>query len=99
VAAKSPEDNTVTLGPESSLYRKSLDADNINLIACGALPEPLRVKVKTRYLQAEQPAIAEQTGEDSLHIEFERPQRAISPGQAAVLYDGDIVVGGGVITG
>jgi tRNA-specific 2-thiouridylase len=97
VAAKSVAANTVTLGPESSLYRKSLVAGDINLIACSRLDKPLRVTVKTRYLQAEQPALAEQTGENELHVEFDAPQRAITPGQAAVLYDGDIVVGGGTI--
>jgi tRNA-specific 2-thiouridylase len=97
VAAKSAADNTVTLGPDSSLYRKTLTARDINLIACADIKRPLRVKVKTRYLQTEQSAIAEQTGEDILHIEFEKFQRAITPGQAAVLYDGDIVVGGGTI--
>jgi tRNA-specific 2-thiouridylase len=97
VAAKSTLDNTVTLGPESSLYRKSLDAAGINLIACAGIKTPLRVRAKTRYLQTEQPAVAEQTGEDSLHVEFEKPQRAVTPGQAVVLYDGDIVVGGGTI--
>jgi tRNA-specific 2-thiouridylase len=97
VTAKSIQDNTVTLGPESALYGKGLNAKDINLIACGRLEKPVRVKVKTRYLQDEQPALAEQTGEDSLHIEFDRPQRAVTPGQAAVMYDGDIVVGGGTI--
>jgi tRNA-specific 2-thiouridylase len=97
VAAKSAADNTVTLGPDSSLYRRSLIANDINLIACEKLEKPLRVKVKTRYLQIEEPAFAEQTGEDTLRIEFEKPQRALSPGQAAVMYDGDIVVGGGTI--
>ncbi|GHV96747.1 tRNA-specific 2-thiouridylase MnmA [Spirochaetia bacterium] len=97
VAAKSVADNTVTLGPDSSLYSKNLVANSINLIACAKLEKPMQVMVKTRYLQIEQPAIVEQTGEDTLHIEFEKPQRAITPGQAAVLYDGDIVVGGGTI--
>jgi tRNA-specific 2-thiouridylase len=97
VAAKSLIPNTVTLGPESSLYSKSLVANNINLIACDRIEKPLRVMVKTRYLQNEQSALAEQTADDTLHIEFEKPQRAITPGQAAVLYDGDIVVGGGTI--
>jgi tRNA-specific 2-thiouridylase len=97
VAAKSIADNTVTLGPEASLYRSSLTARDINLIACGRLEKPMRVTVKTRYLQTEQGALAEQTGEDELHIEFDKPQRAITGGQAAVLYDGDVVVGGGVI--
>jgi tRNA-specific 2-thiouridylase len=97
VSAKSAADNTVTLGPETSLYRASLAARDINLIACERLEKPMRVTVKTRYLQTEQPALAEQSGEDELHIEFEKPQRAITPGQAVVLYDGDIVVGGGTI--
>ncbi|MDR0502933.1 MAG: tRNA 2-thiouridine(34) synthase MnmA [Treponema sp.] len=98
VVSKSVRDNTVTLGPDSALYSKSLNAACINLIACGDLKKPLRVMVKTRYLQAAQSAVAEQTGEDSLRIDFDSPQRAITAGQAAVMYDGDIVVGGGTIT-
>ena len=97
VAAKSAANNTVTLGPESSLYGKSLAAKDINLIACADIRKPMRVMVKTRYLQAAQSALAEQTGEDSLHIEFDAPQRAITSGQAAVMYSGNIVVGGGTI--
>ncbi|AEF83694.1 tRNA (5-methylaminomethyl-2-thiouridylate)-methyltransferase [Treponema primitia ZAS-2] len=97
VKAKSVADNTVTLGPEESLYTKSLTASDLNLIAYSRLERPLRLSVKTRYLQAEQPAIAEQIGEDTLSIEFDAPQRAITPGQAVVLYDGDVVVGGGTI--
>jgi tRNA-specific 2-thiouridylase len=97
VASKSIADNTVTLGPDSALFSKSLTANDINLIACADLKKPMRVMVKTRYLQAEQGATAEQTGEDSLHIEFDSPQRAITAGQAVVMYDGDIVVGGGTI--
>jgi len=97
VASKSIADNTVTLGTDEALFTKSLSAKEINLIACEDLKKPMRVMVKTRYLQAEQCATAEQTGEDSLHIEFDSPQRAITPGQAVVMYDGDVVVGGGTI--
>jgi tRNA-specific 2-thiouridylase len=97
VAGKSAADNTVTLGPGSSLYTRFLTADRINLIACAELKKPLRVRVKTRYLQAEQDGIAEQTGADSIRVDFGKPQRAVTPGQAAVLYDGDVVVGGGTI--
>jgi len=97
VAAKSIAANTVTLAADEALYSKSLDAKDINLIACDDLKKPMRVMVKTRYLQTAQSAVAEQTGENSLHIEFDFPQRAITPGQAAVIYDGDIVVGGGTI--
>lgn len=58
---------------------------------------PIRVKAKIRYRQVEQWATVWQTGEDLLHIEFDEPQRAISKGQAVVLYDNDTVVGGGTI--
>jgi tRNA-specific 2-thiouridylase len=99
VAAKSAADNTVTLGPEESLYARTLDADNINLIACERLEKPVRVTAKTRYLQEEQEASAWQTGEDTIRVVFDRGQRAVTPGQAVVLYDGDVVIGGGTITG
>jgi tRNA-specific 2-thiouridylase len=97
VTAKSITDKTVTLGKDEALFSKSLAAGNINLITCTDLKKPMRVMVKTRYLQAEQAAIAEQTADDKLHIEFDKPQRAITPGQAVVMYNGDIVIGGGTI--
>jgi tRNA-specific 2-thiouridylase len=97
VAAKSAAANTVTLGPESSLYSRSLIVDDLTLIACEKIERPIRVSVKTRYLQTEQPATAEQTGERTLRVEFDEAQRAVTPGQAAVLYDGDTVIGGGRI--
>jgi len=98
VAAKSVPLNTVTLAPDNALYSKSLDAKDINLIACENLKKPMRVTVRTRYLQTEQSAAAEQTGENSLHIEFDKPQRAVTPGQAVVMYNGDVVIGGGTIS-
>jgi tRNA-specific 2-thiouridylase len=97
VAAKSPAANTLTLGPEESLYTNTLTADHLNLIACERLDRPLRVTVKTRYLQKEQGALAEQLDGDTLRLSFDEPQRALTPGQAAVLYQGDVVVGGGTI--
>jgi len=97
VSAKDTARNTVTLGPESSLYSKTLRAGSINLIACETMEKPMRVKVKTRYLQTEKPAWAVQTGPDEIRVEFDEGQRAVTPGQSAVLYDGDIVVGGGII--
>jgi tRNA-specific 2-thiouridylase len=98
VSAKSAADNTVTLGTEDNLYTKTLIADTINLIACENL-DRMRVTVKTRYIQQEQPATAEQIAPDKIRIEFDAPQRAVTPGQAAVMYDGDVVVGGGKIVG
>jgi tRNA-specific 2-thiouridylase len=97
VSAKSTAANTLTLGPESSLYAKVLLANRLNLISRPSLDRPLRVLVKTRYLQAEQWAVAEQLAPDSLRVEFDHPQRAITAGQAVVLYEDDLVVGGGTI--
>ena len=97
VAAKDAARNTITLGPESSLYSKALIMDRINLIACERLEKPMRVKVRTRYLQQEHSALAVQTAADEIRVDFDEGQRALTPGQAAVLYDGDIVVGGGII--
>jgi len=99
VVSKSKTDNTVTLGPEKDLFSRKLTANKINLIACEKINKPMRVKVKTRYLQEAQNAVVEQTGEDILYIEFESSQRAITAGQAAVMYDGDFVIGGGTISG
>ena len=92
-----PIKNTVTVGDESQLFGKTLYAGDINLVPCDMLPQPLRCKAKIRYRQAEQWATAEQIGGDTLRITFDEPQRAITPGQAAVLYDGEYVIGGGTI--
>jgi tRNA-specific 2-thiouridylase len=97
VAAKSVADNTLTVGPEEALYAKALIADDINLIVAEKLDRPLRVQVKTRYLQKEQDAVLEQTGAGEFRIEFDEAQRALTVGQAAVCYDGDTVIGGGTI--
>jgi tRNA-specific 2-thiouridylase len=97
VKAKSASSNTVTLGPKTSLYARSLIANDLNLIARERLERPLRVAVKTRYAQQEQKATVEQTGADTLRVDFDEPQRAVTPGQAAVFYDGDVVIGGAVI--
>ena len=92
-----PEDGTVIVGKEGQLYSKTLQAHDINLIAAERLDSPVRARVKLRYKQSEQPAIVRQIDEDVLRIEFDEPQRAITGGQAAVIYDGDTVIGGGTI--
>ncbi|MBQ9882516.1 MAG: hypothetical protein IJM42_07915 [Synergistes sp.] len=69
----------------------------MNLIACDKITRPLRVRAKVRYRAKEEKATVEQISDERLLIEFDSPQRAITPGQAAVLYDGDCVVGGGTI--
>jgi tRNA-specific 2-thiouridylase len=98
VASKNTAANTLVLGDDSSLYSSGFTARQINLIACEDLFSPRRLAVKIRYLQKEQWARVEQTAPDAVRVEFEEPQRAITPGQAAVFYDGDTVVGGGTIT-
>ena len=97
VCAIDPAANTVTVGGEDRLFSSRLEAVDINMIACERLDAPIRVRAKIRYSQQEQWATAEQTAPDRLHLEFDAPQRAITPGQAVVLYDGDVVVGGGRI--
>jgi tRNA-specific 2-thiouridylase len=97
VAAKNTAANTLVIGDDSSLYSSSFTVRQINLIACENLFQSQRLAVKVRYLQKEQPARVEQTGPDTIRVDFEEPQRAITPGQAAVFYDRDIVVGGGTI--
>lgn len=97
VRAKNAADNTVALCPESGLYSKTLTASRANFITVEKLNRPARVRAKIRYRAPERPATVEQLSEDKIRIEFDEPQRAITPGQSVVLYDGDYVVGGGVI--
>jgi len=97
VCCKDAENNKIILCKEQELYTKELVARNINLIPFDRIDNKIKIKAKVRYNQTEQPASVEQTSEDTLHIEFESPQRAVTRGQAVVLYDGDVVVGGGTI--
>jgi tRNA-specific 2-thiouridylase len=97
VHSKDTEKNTVTLCEDDVLFSKSLDAADFNWIACEKINSPIRVKAKIRYNQTGQWATANQISPDTVHIEFDEPQRAIAKGQAAVLYDDDVVVGGGTI--
>ena len=93
----SPKTNTVVLGDNADLFSSELEADSVNLISVDSLAEPKRVTAKIRYRHKEQPATAWQTPDGILHVKFDEPQRAITKGQAVVMYDGDEVVGGGVI--
>ncbi|MFR0950035.1 MAG: MnmA/TRMU family protein [Ruminococcus callidus] len=89
--------NTVTLGGVRLVFRR-LTATDVNLISCDSLEKPVRVQAKIRYRHPEQPATAWCTPDGVLHVEFDEPQRAITCGQAVVLYDGETVVGGGRIS-
>jgi len=91
------ERNTIVAGPSEDLYGRALEATGTNWISIDRLAGPLSVRARIRYKHTEAPARVEPTGPDRVHVEFERPQRAIAPGQSVVFYDGDIVVGGGTI--
>jgi tRNA-specific 2-thiouridylase len=92
-----PAENTVVLSDNNSLFSKKLTANRLNLIAAEKLDGPVRLRAKVRYRMPEQPCTVEQTGPDVLQVTFDQPQRAVTPGQAVVLYDGDTVVGGATI--
>lgn len=91
------ENNTVILGDEEELFSTEAIAKDFNWIAGAAPQEPVRCTAKTRYRQKEVEAVAYPMEDGSVKIIFDTPIRAITPGQAAVLYDGDVVLGGGEI--
>lgn len=97
VCAKDAKNNTVTLGSNEDLFRRELTAHGINLIALPRIDCPIRVEAKVRYAAKPAAAMVEQISDDSLRLVFDEPQRAISSGQSVVLYDGNVVVGGGII--
>ena len=98
VCGKDMEKNTVTIGPNDALFRTALRANDWNWIAFPTLTEPLRVTAKARYRHIEQPATVYPEADGFARVVFDEPQRALTPGQAVVLYDGDQVLGGGTIT-
>ena len=97
VRRKDAASNTVVLGRNEELFSRRLVARTVNLIPVDRLEGTVRCRARVRYNMAEQPAAVTQTGPDELEVIFDEPQRAIAPGQAVVLYDGDTVLGGGTI--
>ena len=97
VCGKDMQANTVTVGPEEMLFDRIVYADEVNWITIPELTGPLRVTARTRYHQVEQAATV-YPAECGFRLEFDQPQRAPTPGQAVVLYQGDTVLGGGTIT-
>jgi len=98
VCGKDMQANTVTVGPNESLFHRALRANDWFFFPFPALDKPIRVLAKTRSRMTEQPAVVYPEEDGYCRVEFEEPQRAITPGQAVVLYQGDMVVGGGTIT-
>lgn len=95
---KDMENNIVYVGTESQLYSTGLIADDVNWIAIESLTGSLHVTAKTRYRQMEFPATVEPLDGGRFMLTFDEPQKAVTKGQAVVLYQGDIVIGGGTIT-
>ncbi len=87
----------VVVGGGEELYSKTMRVHKLNWIAVEQLTEPMRVAIKIRHRHEPAPGIVQFDGEDYVSVIFDQPQRAITPGQAAVFYDGDTVVGGGWI--
>ncbi len=97
VVKKDMSRNQVLLGENEDLFSSDLEADQFNWIACEPPEGDLICRAKVRYSQQEAPCRVTSLGPDRVHIHFDRPQRALTLGQAAVLYDGDVVIGGGTI--
>ena len=91
------EKGQVTVGGNDDLLSRSLIAHKMNWIAIDGLRQPMRVYAKIRHRHEPAPATVESAGNDEVRVTFDEPQRAITPGQAVVFYDGDVVVGGGWI--
>lgn len=98
VVAIRPETHTVVIGENHKLFSRKFLVTNLNLMTIERVTEPTTVQVKIRYRHPAAPAVIfpGQT-EGVVFVELERPQRAVTPGQSAVFYDGDLVLGGGVI--
>ena len=97
VARKDVSANTVTLVRNEELFSRTLDVENANLMLWDRLDSPVRVKAKVRYHHIPAWATVTQTGETTLHVEFDEPVRAIAKGQSFVMYVDDYLAGGGII--
>lgn len=99
VCEKRVRDNCVALSDNASLFSATVHVGQMNWIAFDQPAEPFRAYARIRYRQKEQPATVFPMEAGQARIVFDTPQRAVTPGQAAVLYDGDTVIGGGIIQG
>lgn len=98
VCRKDMAANTVTVGPSEALFSPALRATDWVWFPFDQLTEPMRITAKTRHSQLEQSATVYPEEGGFARVVFDQPQRAVTPGQAVVLYQGDLVVGGGTIT-
>lgn len=97
VTSIDPDTSTVWIGENQELYRSRLIAENVHYISGSPLENPLNLNVKIRYSSPHIPALVTPLDNDRIQVDFPTPQRAITPGQAVVLYQGEEVLGGGTI--
>ena len=93
-----PESQRVEVGPDAELYTRALRAERLNWVSIAEPTEPVRVSIKIRHRHEPAPATLYMTGPDAAEAVFDEPQRAVTPGQSAVFYQGDEVAGGGWIS-
>ncbi|MDR1702712.1 MAG: tRNA 2-thiouridine(34) synthase MnmA [Sporomusaceae bacterium] len=97
VVAINAAKNEVVIGDSADIFAAACLVENLNFISIDELSEPLPVEVKIRYAAAPAPAVIVPLADGKVKVEFQKPQRAVTPGQSAVFYHGEEVVGGGVI--
>ncbi|MGB6338422.1 MAG: tRNA 2-thiouridine(34) synthase MnmA [Candidatus Aminicenantaceae bacterium] len=90
--------NEIVVGPNDLLYKKDLLADQIFWISGDKIVSPVQAKARIRYKHKEAEALLVPLDSEKIRVEFEKPQRAITPGQAVVFYNGDVALGGGTIS-
>lgn len=92
------EKNTIVMGEKKDVYKKALTAENLNLVSIDKIRTPMKVEAKVRYKHAAAPAVIDKNSKGMFSIRFEKPQWAVTPGQAVVFYRKDILLGGGFIS-
>jgi tRNA-specific 2-thiouridylase len=97
VTAIDQKRNAIVVGTKEEVYGDELIVSRLNWIALERLGQPTKVKAKIRYRHKEAEAMISPLNKDKVHVKFKKPQMAIAPGQAAVFYNGDIMIGGGII--
>ena len=97
VVAIRPEQNQVVIGEDRDVYTERLYANNLNFMSVGNITEPVHVKAKIRYSHEGAYCTVRKIDSDTIECIFDQPVRAVTPGQAVVLYDGEYVLGGGTI--
>jgi tRNA-specific 2-thiouridylase len=97
VLAIDTENNRIVVGGDNALRTTSLEIENVNWVSIAAPAAPIRAQVKIRHKHEPAPGTVETLPDCRARIVFDSPQRAITPGQAAVIYDGGVVLAGGWI--